>query len=788
MSTNNKCTHNNAEQNIDLWKNTTYKSSLYDEMHYIRNITKHSGKYRKEFQIKEMLEKSSKESDIDKLLLYLNEYEIIYGTENNTYNYYENLVLNKYNDKLKSVNRPNCKLLDENINNKNINYFKNLYKGERCFIIGNGPSLNKIDLTKLKNEITFGVNSIFLNYDKMGFYPTYYTVEDSHVIRERSEAIKGITGSIKFIPRYAYNIFGTRDDFIYLNIILDYRRYKGFPYFSTDISRRIWVGGTVSYINLQLAYYMGFKDIYLIGFDHNYIIPKSANVVGADIISTDDDPNHFHPDYFGKGFSWHVPLTERMELCYLKAKYAFEQSEKKIINATSGGSLEIFPRIDYEKLFIASKTNNKNIMTKLEEKKFDITVIIPAYNAEDTLVKTIESVLNQKNIYPEILIINDGSTDNTYNIAKEYADKFKNIKLIDQENMGLGGARNTGIANATSPYITFLDADDTFNRDILSISLSIQKQNDYDIIQFDFARIDKDGNDIKKTGSGAAILCGIDGVLDIIDSRPFAAWARIYKKDLLINNNIKFPDRIYHEDIVFTLKAYFYAKKVFYINKKGYNWICRDGSITSDITNFHIDSMKTNIINFKNFLQQESLYEILYRRYLVFSYRMISMVLGRAYYVHDIYKRTLLLRHIRHTLEELNLDFYELVQIAASNNKKYVFPVFEKLFYYRYITPQTTSQVQLVNKQSISQQKTTTAATTNNTSSSKSVSSNQSKIIDHQSKQPDKIIFHYGILYDILRIFIRNKAKRKKFDRDPYKFFEDAKAPFCFIKYLFSRS
>ena len=742
-----------AEKTIELWKNTDYTSDIYNEMHQLRNCIKNSGKYRKEYQIKNLLEESWKKDKIDDFLLYLNEYELLFGTDSEEYRRYENLAVPKYRELLISANRPNCKYIDEGIfNSKYITDFKDLHKGERCFIIGNGPSLNKLDLTKLKNEITFGVNSIFLNYEKMGFNPTYYTVEDSHVIKERAEAIKNISGSIKFIPQYAYKIFGDRNDFIYINTILDYRRYKGFPYFSTDISRRAWVGGTVSYINLQLAYYMGFKEIYLIGFDHNYIIPQSANVSGANILSTADDPNHFHPDYFGKGFSWHVPLTERMELCYLKSKYAFEQSGKKIINATAGGHLEVFPRADFETVLSAKRiVNLHSIPSEKETKPFDITVVIPAYNSEDTLARAVESVLNQKNIYPEILIINDGSSDHTYDIAQEYAESFKNIKIISQENMGLGGARNTGIAHATTPYITFLDADDTLINNILSIALTKQKEEGYDIVQFDYARIDYTGKDIKKAGAGATTSCGIDGILDIASTKPFSAWARIYKKDLLTTNNIYFPPKMYHEDIVFTLKAYFYSKKVGYINKKGYNWIMREGSITSHITQEHIDAMKTNILQFKQFLKENSLFELAYRRYLVFSYRLLTLLIGRIYTMKDIYERTNLLRYLRHTIEELNLDFYEAIQVAASNRKDQVLPLFEKLFYYREAIKQSPS----------AKAQTTTAKTPCKSSA--------------------------GIISKIFRIFIVKETKRKKFDRNPYQFFEDAKPPFTALKHLFKK-
>ncbi|MCK4829996.1 hypothetical protein KA005_80495 [bacterium] len=113
----------------------------------------------------------------------------------------------------------------------------------------------------------------------------------------------------------------------------------------------VWVGGTVSYICLQLAYYMGFSDVYLIGFDHNYTKPDNVITDGTEWTSQGDDPNHFHPGYFGKGKRWHDPRVDRMEMAYKKAQIYFAADGRKICNATVGGCLEVFDRVDYKSLF-----------------------------------------------------------------------------------------------------------------------------------------------------------------------------------------------------------------------------------------------------------------------------------------------------------------------------------------------------------------------------------------------------------------------------------------------------
>ncbi len=236
-------------------------------------------------------------------------------------------------------------------NEKKIASFHNIHKGKRCVIIGNGPSLNKLDLTKLKNEITFGVNAIYTNMDNMGFLPTYYVVEDIFVAEDRKDEINVMRGPEKFFGNYLRYCFEEGNDVNWLNVRFRYDDYKDFPNFSKNALRQVWTGGTVSYLSLQLAYYMGFKEVYMIGFDHEYKIPESVKIQGTEIMSLDDDVNHFNKDYFGKGKRWHDPMVERMELSYEKAKKMYEMDNRKIYNATAGGKLEVFDRIDYHAIF-----------------------------------------------------------------------------------------------------------------------------------------------------------------------------------------------------------------------------------------------------------------------------------------------------------------------------------------------------------------------------------------------------------------------------------------------------
>lgn len=243
-------------------------------------------------------------------------------------------------------------------NEKRFQSLKNSTKRKRCFIIGNGPSLNMIDLTLLKNEDTFGVNAIYLNYDKMQFHPTYYVVEDNLVAEDRKDEINAYKGpKYKFFANYFRSILKQDENTLYINLLRNYSDKKNFPLFSKDCVRNIGVGGSVTYVCLQLAYHIGYEEVYMIGFDHNYKIPESAIITnkratGFDILSTEDDVNHFSKEYFGKGYRWHDPNVERMEVGFKKADEMFKSDGRKVYNATVGGNLNAFERKDYNSLFI----------------------------------------------------------------------------------------------------------------------------------------------------------------------------------------------------------------------------------------------------------------------------------------------------------------------------------------------------------------------------------------------------------------------------------------------------
>jgi hypothetical protein len=218
--------------------------------------------------------------------------------------------------------------------------FKDKHSGERCFIIGNGPSLKEMDLSALKDETTFGLNRIYLAFEEWGFTTTYHVATNKYVVEQCREDIKNIS-----MPRFTRWEF--RDEFKSTPGIV-FLRSRNKPGFYEDIARDgLWEGATVTYVAMQLAFYMGFSEIVLIGVDHNF---KSKGEPHKVVVSEGDDPDHFDPSYFGKGFKWQLPDLETSEVAYHMAREAYENAGRSIVDATVGGKLQVFPKANFIEL------------------------------------------------------------------------------------------------------------------------------------------------------------------------------------------------------------------------------------------------------------------------------------------------------------------------------------------------------------------------------------------------------------------------------------------------------
>jgi hypothetical protein len=220
---------------------------------------------------------------------------------------------------------------------------KDIHKGRRAFIIGNGPSLKQTDLSKLKDEFSFGLNRIYLMFPELGFTTTYLVSVNDLVIEQCAAEIAALPMP-KFLSWRSHRFF--TDQAANLPTFL-YTTYDN-PLFARDARFRLWESATVTYVALQLAFHMGFEQVILLGVDHNFSTTGPANTT---ITSGGDDPDHFHPGYFGKGFRWQLPDLQTSEIGYRMARRAYEQAGRQVLDATLGGRLTIFPKTDYNSLF-----------------------------------------------------------------------------------------------------------------------------------------------------------------------------------------------------------------------------------------------------------------------------------------------------------------------------------------------------------------------------------------------------------------------------------------------------
>jgi len=222
---------------------------------------------------------------------------------------------------------------------------KDIHKGKRAFVIGNGPSLKQTDLSKLRNEITFCMNRFYLAFPELGFTATYLCITNDLVVEQFVEDINKLTLP-KFIAWRSRRHF--KQNMPLQNIpTFVYTTYTG-PRFIGDVRGRVWEGATVTNLALQLAFHMGIDKSILIGVDHNFTSKGDANKT---VVSQGDDPNHFMPNYFGKGIKWQLPDLDTSEIGYTFAREAYHKAGCEIVDATVGGNLMIFPKVDYNSLF-----------------------------------------------------------------------------------------------------------------------------------------------------------------------------------------------------------------------------------------------------------------------------------------------------------------------------------------------------------------------------------------------------------------------------------------------------
>lgn len=218
---------------------------------------------------------------------------------------------------------------------------KNRHLGGTCILVANGPSLNNMNLSFLSNNITIGLNKIYLGFSKFKFYPKYYVCVNPTVIQQSSNEIARLN-CVKFIGNRGGDLVG--------NNALTYQINTKSPpeRFCKDISLGVREGGTVTYAALQIAYYLGFHRVIIIGMDHNFTFDGKPN---ESKVMQGADSNHFIDNYFGFGQRWDNPDLVKSEESYQIARDIFAAEGREILDATVDGKCNIFQKVDYREIF-----------------------------------------------------------------------------------------------------------------------------------------------------------------------------------------------------------------------------------------------------------------------------------------------------------------------------------------------------------------------------------------------------------------------------------------------------
>jgi len=256
-----------------------------------------------------------------------------------------------------------------------------------------------------------------------------------------------------------------------------------------------------------------------------------------------------------------------------------------------------------------------------------ISIVVPVYNVENYLESCLNSILNQSYKNIEIIVVNDGSTDNSLEIINQFLLKDKRVKLINQKNKGLGGARNTGLEYSNAELIVFVDSDDIINKTMIEKLYYKQKERDSDIVTCRYKRVFRDGridlishNETYSDNLLKDILLGHIAPM---------AWNKLYKKKLFMNNDIRYPEELYYEDQYPLIQLFFNAKKVDQCDEVLYTWFITESSISKTISQKHIkdffEVMKKILVYLINNKQQKYI-DIFVNRvfYLTISHILVN--------------------------------------------------------------------------------------------------------------------------------------------------------------------
>lgn len=232
------------------------------------------------------------------------------------------------------------------------------------------------------------------------------------------------------------------------------------------------------------------------------------------------------------------------------------------------------------------------------------SLIVPVYNVEEYLDKCLSSIFSNKFTDFEVIIINDGTKDNSEKIIKDYLKKYKNIIYVKQENKGLSSARNEGVKRASGEYLLFIDSDDYIESDMLS-TIDKNLSDSPDILRYQLREV-YNNKEVDYSETSFETVSGVDAFSKITRYKYIEiSQLYIYKTSFFKKNKFKFKEGIYHEDFALIPIVISKAKTVKSISYIGYNYLQREGSIMNDKNHSKIiKKMDDSIIAFEDAIKK----------------------------------------------------------------------------------------------------------------------------------------------------------------------------------------
>lgn len=229
-----------------------------------------------------------------------------------------------------------------------------------------------------------------------------------------------------------------------------------------------------------------------------------------------------------------------------------------------------------------------------------LSVIIPVYNAEKSLDKSIMAVLSQTEKDLEIILVDDGSKDDSAKICAKYASECDLVKVICIDNSGPATARNKGYDLAQGEYISFIDSDDEIKPEMYTLLLDSAIRNDADVVCCSYIQIDENGNRSHEMCSGKEyVLNKEEGLKHLLDKNMIYSqcWTKIYKKSLLDTYNIRFVDGLKtEEDFIYNLQVFLKSRIITILDKTLYVYYHRTASLSREYHLSHIRNFLANMV------------------------------------------------------------------------------------------------------------------------------------------------------------------------------------------------